>query len=142
MSYRVSTLKEHQFESRIGGYAFGEDRDFGFRVSHGSKLAVEPRARCLHHSARENRLNHRRLGTEATVMTYVWVREQRSKGLSRIAFFWSAVGDLLRHGFVAVTGNGPDAEDSRAHARGIYDGLKIILMGNASRHAWGTAGPS
>jgi glycosyltransferase involved in cell wall biosynthesis len=136
MSYRMSALREHKFESRFEGYCFGEDRDFAFRVSCRSRLTIEPRAKCLHHSAGQNRLNHRRLGLEATVMTYAWVQEQRSNGLSRIACLWSAFGDLLRHSLAALTSQGPSRKDSVAHARGILEGLRIILIGKASAYAF------
>lgn len=136
MSYRISTLREHKFDE---GLSFGEDRDLGFRISRRLRLAVEPGAGCLHHQAKENRLDGRKLGRNATVLTYAWVREQRSNGLSRLAFFWSAFGDVLRHVAIGVMGRGQIASESFAHALGIVDGLKVIASGRVDR--LGAGGP-
>jgi GT2 family glycosyltransferase len=136
MSYKMSVLERHQFEERLEGYCFGEDRDFAFRVSRTNRLTVEPDARCLHHSAAENRVDHRRLGRDATAMTYAWVSEQRGNGLSRVAALWSAVGDLLQHGVLAFTGEGQNAANSREHVRGVLEGLVLIASGRASDYTF------
>jgi hypothetical protein len=120
----MATLREYEFNEQL---SFGEDRDLGFRITRRLRLAIEPSARCLHHHAMENRLDGRRLGRNATVLTYVWVSEQRSNGLSRLAFFWSVLGDFLRHVALGVAGPGTSRSQSLAHARGIVDGVKEIV---------------
>jgi GT2 family glycosyltransferase len=127
MSYSMNTLREHSFDERLLGYSFGEDRDFGFRVSRTAKLAVEPTAHCLHHRASENRLNQRQYGFETTALTYAWVIEHRHDGLWPPAFFWSVFGDLLRHVASAALSNSTERRHEIAFVQGIVRGLIAIL---------------
>jgi hypothetical protein len=137
MSYRLSTLERHQFNERLEGYAFGEDREFGYRVSREGRLAIEQEAKCVHHMAAENRLDHHRHGRLTTLLTYAFVLEHREEGLSLLAFAWSVVGDLLRHGVLGAaalvgTGRRQSVSDSASHIRGILSGIGAIVANRQS----------
>lgn len=126
MSYRMEALISQEFDERLSGYSFGEDRDFSFRLSRTHKLAVEPEARCLHHRAPENRLNSARFGFESTVLLYSWVREHREDGLRLSAFWWSLLGDVLRHVIAALTRQQGRAGDPWPYVKGVFRGVRHL----------------
>jgi glycosyltransferase involved in cell wall biosynthesis len=129
MSYRIEVLRGLKFNERLKGYSFGEDRDFSFRVSKSWKLAVEADAWCEHRRAETGRMDARRFGFESTVLTYAWLQSLRSIKCFRLAFFWSALGDVLRHLAAAATNqSGLAGPDPSGHARGVIRGLATIAL--------------
>jgi GT2 family glycosyltransferase len=97
MSYRTTAFDEVMFDSRLMGYSLGEDYDFGFRLSRRHRLIVEPAATCTHYMTQSGRKSVRLYGRQRTLITYCWVSEYRDLGLSRIAFWWSTLGDVMLH---------------------------------------------
>jgi len=95
MSYRKRVFQSHRFDERLEGWSWGEDFDFGFRVSRSGRLVVEPEARCNHRTSPVNRLSRERLGYESTILLYCWVKEQRHNGMSLMLFWWSVAGEVL-----------------------------------------------
>lgn len=132
MSYKVSVVLNHKFDDRLEGYSYGEDRDFSFRVSNSALLMIADKARVRHLQATENRLGSRRLGYQVSLGTYVWVREQRHTGLSRLLCAWSIIGDAIRHCGAAWTGEPSPGGAPFDYARGALDALKVIAVGRAS----------
>jgi GT2 family glycosyltransferase len=130
MSYRVSVFAENEFDNRLSGYSHGEDYDFGFRVSRGHPLAVEPESHCLHHRSARNRVDTRRLAYVGTVSGYVWAREQRRSGISVLAYWWSVFGELLLH---SSYGLWKRDRSELLRCRGVVGGVRAILAGRASR---------
>jgi hypothetical protein len=114
------------------GYSLGEDIDFGFRVSRTHRLAVESSARCFHQFSSKNRLTREKYGHMRTVVTYCWVREHRSDGMSLLAFWWSVLGDLLLH---AADGIVVRRRGGGQYAKGIIRGIATIAAGRATRSA-------
>jgi GT2 family glycosyltransferase len=98
MSYRLEVFGDLMFDNRLEGSSLGEDYDFGFRLSRRRKLAVEPGARCVHHLTPTLRGSRRATARQGTENTYRWVDENRDLGMSRIAFWWATVGDVILHG--------------------------------------------
>jgi len=130
MSYRVAVFDEHRFDDRLRGWSWGEDFDFGFRVSRNAHLMVTADARCIHHLSPLNRHSAERLGFETTLLLYVWVREQQQAGMSPVLFWWATFGELLMrylHGIVWKE------VDELAQARGVARGVREILRGKATR---------
>lgn len=128
MSYRMETLRAFTFDDRLSGYSHGEDRDFGFRVSRTRKLAVEERARCIHHGEIGNPANAKQYAYDRTVIEYAWVCEQRGSGLSRAAFLWSAFGEFVLYFGAAVTRIRTRTPDPMGYAMGVLTGLKDIVL--------------
>jgi glycosyltransferase involved in cell wall biosynthesis len=129
MTYRLTALIQHRFEDRLEGRSLGEDARFGYQVSRSSRLIVEPLARCLHHESELNRAGEEVLAYERTILTFCWVREQRSNGMSLLLFTWSAVGDtLLRAVHAVVTADAADL----GRARGNLKALWRILRGHVT----------
>lgn len=130
MSYRVAVFDEHRFDDRLRGWSWGEDFDFGFRVSRNAHLVVTADARCIHHLSPLNRHSAERLGFETTILLYVWVREQQQHGMSPVMFWWATVGELLMRTLHGVLWR---EVDELAQARGVARGVREILRGKATR---------
>jgi GT2 family glycosyltransferase len=130
MSYRAKVFERHRFDDRLNGWSWGEDFDFGFRVSRTGHLVVEPEARCNHHMSPLNRYSQERLGRESTILMYCWVKEQRSNGMSLTLFWWSVIGELSMR---IVRGAKASRRDELSRVRGILDGLWCIWSKKASR---------
>jgi len=130
MSYRLSVFNTYRFDDRLVGLSLGEDYDFGFRVSRGARLTVATDARCIHHASLQNRHSSERVGSEATVLTYAWVQEQRENGMSPALFWWATIGELLMRG---VHGMLARNTIELARARGVARGAVEILRGRATR---------
>ncbi len=120
MSYRTEMVLNYRFDDRLEGYSFNEDVDLGFRISRHHRLIVDPSARCIHHGA-PNGLKFEKFVYLRLVLTYCWVREHRSEGMSLLAFWWSVLGDLLLH------------LRDRQEAKGIIRGILTTAMGRARR---------
>jgi Glycosyltransferase like family 2 len=109
MSYRITAFKEIMFDGRLEGSSLGEDYDFSFRLSRKHKLAVEPLATCIHHLTPTARSSMRANARQSTQTTYRWVRENRALGMSRAAFWWSTLGDVVFHATPWILRGNPDA---------------------------------
>ena len=131
MSYRIDVLRTNQFDERLRGYSYGEDRDFSFRVGQQWRLAVADAARCEHRKAESARMDAERFGFESTILSYAWMMEWQDAGhFSRPAYVWSALGDVLRHLAAAATGQAALSGGSPLdHARGVMRGLRTIVRG-------------
>jgi GT2 family glycosyltransferase len=131
MSYRMEVLNQMHFNEQLRGYSYGEDRDFSFRVGRRWGLAVAEGAKCEHRRAESPRLEPERFGFESTVLIYAWMSEWRvAAGFSRVAFFWSTLGDILRHvGAAAVKQSAISGGAPLPYARGVIRGIRAILRG-------------
>ena len=130
MSFRLAVFEQLAFDGEMTAYSMGEDYDFTFRLSRMHRIVVEPRAECIHHVTPTGRLTaraHARLRTEAT---HRWVCAHRAMGMSRAAFWWSAVGDCLLNGAYGVLRGESGA---RQAARGVIDGALAIAMTGAQQ---------
>jgi GT2 family glycosyltransferase len=130
MSYLTSICREHRFDGRLRGYSPGEDLDFGFRVSRQSRLLVAHEARCLHHVSPSNRMAAYDFWRDRTILMFAWAREQRPNGISRIAFVWSVLGELILLLLAALKNR--DRSSLKAPA-GVMAGLKVCIQARASR---------
>lgn len=131
MSYRIEVLNQMKFNERLQGYSYGEDRDFSFRVGSAWGLAIAHQAKCEHRKATNSRMDSERFGFESTVLTYAWMSEWRTSGhFSRVAYFWSAIGDVIRHLGAAVTRKpGISGKHPLGHVHGVIRGIATILRG-------------
>ena len=136
MSYRIAVFDRMMFDDRLEGsslgsysVSLGEDYDFGFRLSREHRLAVEPSARCVHHLTPTVRGSMRARAQQRTRTTHRWVSEHRELGLSRTAFWWSALGDFLLHAAYGILRRDPEY---LREARGVVDGV-IAIVRHGSR---------
>jgi len=129
MSFRITVFDDTTFDGGLRGYSIGEDYDFSFRVSRTHKLVVEPAATCIHHLTPTMRGSARTHARQATEATHRWVNAHRELGMSPVAFWWSAFGDLLLR-----VGHGVVCRDRKSlHAAiGVVDGVTAIIFGRAS----------
>lgn len=124
MSYRLSAFDGIMFDGRLTGYSLGEDYDFSFRLSRRHRLVVEPSATCIHHLTPTVRGSMRTHAQQRTQLTHRWVGEHRSFGMSRLAFWWSTLGDfLLRMGYGVLRLD----RETLLEALGVLDGVRAIL---------------
>lgn len=130
MSYRMSTFQRERFDDRLEGYSPGEDFDFGFRVSRWGCLAIEHGARCLHHVSAVNRMDAYKHARDSTALLYVWVKEQRSSGMSRPHFWLATTGDVVIN---LVYGAIRRDRQALGRAAGLIAATAIILRGDARR---------
>jgi GT2 family glycosyltransferase len=124
MSYRVQAFSEAMFDGRLEGPSLGEDYDFSFRLSRKHKLAVEPKATCIHHVTPAARASIREGVRINTQSTYRWVSENRALGMSRVAFWWSILGNIALHAFPWIIGGN---HDSKQETLGILEGVFAIV---------------
>lgn len=97
MSYRLTAFSEIMFDDRLEGSSLGEDYDFSFRLSRKHKLAVEPSAICVHYQTPNARSSVRGSARQSIQTMYRWVVENRALGMSRLAFWWATLGDVVFH---------------------------------------------
>ena len=125
-SYRAEVFDRHRFDPAVEGPSPRlEDLDFSVRVARDGPLAVVPEARCVHRVSGRNRRGTVATTRERLVRRYWFVRKNMDRPLNRLAFWWSALGQLI----ALVTSSDPD---SRAALRGHVRGL---------RQAWTRAHP-
>jgi succinoglycan biosynthesis protein ExoA len=96
MSFRREVLAEHDFDERLCGYALGEDLSFSYAVGRRWRLVATPLARLDHRQARDGRPPTRAFRTMSVFNKYLFVREQRARGvLDWASYLWANLGDLL-----------------------------------------------
>ncbi len=126
MSYRIAVFDKAMFDDRLKGYSLGEDLDFGFRLSRGHLLVlvVEPSATCIHHLTPTARDSMRAIARQGTQSAQRWVSENRGLGLSRTAFWWATLGEILLHTARWILS---DDTDALQQTLGILDGVVAII---------------
>jgi GT2 family glycosyltransferase len=125
MSYRLDCLDGLEFDSTRDGYAWGEDFDFSFRLSREHPLSICPDARILHMESPVNRLRVGELSRTRTVALHGWVVQHQIDGMSRCAFAWSAVGEVLLRSLSFIKSMSRDDRDT---ALGVCRGIWDILL--------------
>lgn len=129
MSYRIGVFADVLFDSRLEGYSLGEDYDFGFRLSRIHRLVVEPGATCVHHVTQVSRNSVRAVAQEGTVTVHRWVEENRELGMSRPAFWWATLGEVMLHTASWLLRGDHDALQE---TRGVLDGVFDIVRNLSS----------
>lgn len=109
MSYRIMVFTEVMFDGRLKDSSLGEDYDFSFRLGRKHRLAVEPSATCVHHLTPTARSSMRANARQSTQTIYRWVVENRALGMSRLAFWWATLGDVVIHATPWIFRGNPDA---------------------------------
>jgi GT2 family glycosyltransferase len=121
-SYRAEVFTEHRFDPAVEGPSPRlEDLDFSVRVAQDGPLAVVPTARCIHRIAAQNRRDTAATTRERLVRRYWFVEKNMDRLRNRLAFWWSAVGQLA----ALVTSSKPER---RAALRGHLRGLRQVWM--------------
>ncbi|MGC9521714.1 MAG: glycosyltransferase family 2 protein [Anaerolineae bacterium] len=96
-AYRAEVLTQFSFDEEVGGYAYMEDVDFSYRVSHHYGLFYQPEARIYHHRSPVGRdsifvtrrmyiLNHNRFFFKNVYPRCRWCL---------VAYLWAIVGLYL-----------------------------------------------
>ncbi|MEF8815640.1 MAG: glycosyltransferase [Salinibacter sp.] len=94
-SYRARVFDTHRFDPAVEGPSPRlEDLDFSARVAEDGPLAVVPGARCVHRVSSRNRRGTAATARERLVRRYWFVRKNMDHPLNRLAFWWSALGQL------------------------------------------------
>lgn len=130
MSYQLKMTRGLQFDSRLQGYSWGEDFDFGFRLSRTERLRIEPRARVVHTESPVSRLSSRVLAAQRTVRLYRWVDEHQALGMSRVAWGWSVLGELVMRAGSGVFARNPN---DLSTALGVLGGVGSICRSELAR---------
>ena len=121
-SYRAEVFEQHRFDPAVEGPSPRlEDLDFSVRVAQDGPLAVVPEAQCVHRIAAQNRRDTTATTRERLVRRYWFVKKNMDRPGNRLAFWWSAVGQLV----ALVTSTTPE---SGAALRGHLRGLRQVWM--------------
>lgn len=116
-SYRADVFDTHRFDPRVEGPSPRlEDLDFSVRVAQEGSLAVVPEARCVHRASPRNRRDTAATTRERLVRRYWFVEKNMDHLVNRLAFWWSALGQLI----ALVTSSNPNRRAAlRGHLRGL-----------------------
>ena len=130
MSYRLDAIGPLTFDNRLEGYSLGEDLYFSYALSRTHRLTIARDARVVHHLSPVNRHSSERISRERIELLHRFVRENRDRGLTLSAFWWSVVGEALLHFVHGVASR--DGRGTRARARGVAIGGVHALRTSAS----------
>jgi GT2 family glycosyltransferase len=111
---------EFRFEEGLTGYSLHSDLDFTYRISRKWRLAVDPKARLVHHKSPTNRMSREEYARRLLIHQYWIVEKNIRHPLKKPAFWWASVGRYL--GLLAS--RHPHARDVR---RGLLRGLPVIV---------------
>lgn len=116
-SYRAEVFETHRFDSTVEGPSPRlEDLDFSFRVAQDGPLAVVAEARCVHRVSPRNRRDTAATTRERLVRRYWFVEKNMDHLSNRLAFWWSALGQLI----ALVVSSNPDSQEAlQGHLRGL-----------------------
>lgn len=118
MSFRRSELDRVPFDERVG--IVGEDVDYALRL--GGRLLAIPTARLEHRQSPVNRLAQADWNARFVVQRHAWL-DAHPRRLSRLAFWWSALGEFA----FALMGVARRAPDAREHLRSIMGAYRAVL---------------
>lgn len=124
MSWRLDVLRAHQFNEALSARALAEDLQFSYEVGLVGLLRVVPAARCLHRERGVLDADQRALAKERLRTFNSWVNGNRDNGLSRAAFWWSVVGEVILYG---LSGLLPGERRARSRALGVLDGVVELV---------------
>ena len=128
MSYRMARIDGLAFDNRLEGYSYGEDVVFSYALSEHHRLLVEPRARVRHHLSPVNRQSRFQVARDGVLLRHRFVRENRRRGLSLRAFWWSVASDVgLRLVKGVVTLDLISLATARGMAAGAWDVVRRPL---------------
>lgn len=125
--WRREVIREFSYDEWFSGTGYLEDLDYSLRVSRKYRLAVVADARLDHLSWPIRREMNYTLGRWQVVNRYYLVRKH---GLSRPAFWWSMVGQLVTNAAKAIV------ERDTALARrmaGNVAGVAAVALGREER---------
>lgn len=132
-SFKKEVFKEFKFSMKYQdktGYAQGEDREFGFRVSRKYKLMLNPEAKVYHFREPKAKLEARRRTRNFILSRFIFFKEHLSKKRWRwILFFYSFFGYTLWKAFLLFASF---KESEIEKFKGILDALKEIVEGSTS----------
>jgi glycosyltransferase involved in cell wall biosynthesis len=96
MAYRQQVFKEYKFDQSLGRYAWGEDKDFSFRLSKKHRLVATPNALLTHLKTPSGRIDRVELGYMEIVNPYNFVRKNlHPKFYHWLALYWAFLGIFL-----------------------------------------------
>jgi GT2 family glycosyltransferase len=130
MSYRLDRIGAERFDERLVG-PWGDDVDFGFRLSRRQRLVVDGRVRLAHHPSSVGRASARRLARSRVSVLHAWVREHADDGLRRSAFWWSVFGEVVISLLMA-----PLRPEKAAVAAGLLQGTADVVRHGSDRSRW------
>lgn len=95
-AYRRQVFDDFRFADILEGYSLDEDLDFSYRVGREHCLLVYPAASMIHRRSSDNRLPGRQYFEDYLIHRYWFVRNNLPAVTGRVAFWWSAMGRMLR----------------------------------------------
>lgn len=120
MSFRRQVLELHPFDESVG--IVGEDVDYALRIGPNARLLAVPAARLEHRQSPVNRVTAQAWNGQLILQRHLWLR-QHPERLSRAAFWWSAVGELL----FALLGVARRVPSSREHLQEVLGAYRRIV---------------
>ncbi|MDP8217550.1 MAG: hypothetical protein P9M03_02365, partial [Candidatus Theseobacter exili] len=127
-SYRKKIFREFGFTDKYRDYAFGEDKDFSYRVSKKYKLVVNPDAKAFHYKSPEMRPSKRKNGQKFVMGKYLIFRNLLEKRWwNWILFYYALSGYLLMRFLIALVSFDRSEWERIA---GIFEAIKNIWNGD------------
>jgi GT2 family glycosyltransferase len=133
-SYKKTIFEDfqfcHKYQSK-SGYAQGEDREFGYRVSKKYKLLLSPNAK-VHHfrSPKTGDANKKIKGRSFVLSRYLFFRDHLNEKWWRWSFFFYALaGHLILRVIIMLVSLDKNEFD---RVKGILSAIKSILRGKLS----------
>ncbi|MFN3805202.1 MAG: glycosyltransferase family 2 protein [Pyrobaculum sp.] len=121
-AFRREVLKEFRFDERLeelSRYAMWEALDFSYGVSRKYLLVINPRAKAIHRRAPTSRVDYLQYNRVYVYNLYYIVKKHK---LSRLAFWWSIFGLLLKHAIRGILW-----KEDRIRFRGLVEGIREIV---------------
>lgn len=95
MAYRKEVFSDLQFDEYYKGYAFGEDRDFSYRVSKKYDLVITPHAKVQHLSTNAGRIDICKLNYMRIINQWYFFKKNMQKSFKNCCCFCLALFGLM-----------------------------------------------
>lgn len=106
MSYRRDVFNDNRFDQTLGKYAWGEDKDFSYRLSKKYRLVATPLAKLTHLKASSGRINREHFGYMEIYNSYLFFRKNMAPKMTNwLALFWAFAGILLKNSINLINFN-------------------------------------
>ena len=129
MSYRKQVFIKNKFDESLGAYAWGEDRDFSYRISKNFHLIATPNALVTHLKEPEGRVHPENYGYMEIYFLYrFFYKNMPHKLFNWLALTWSFIGIFLKNLLRMVNSKDRLLVINQLH--GNYRGLHKVIFKN------------
>ena len=121
--WRKSVLLKFRYDQNYKDYAYGNDKEFAYRVSRKHHLVCVPGAEAIHDKSPESRISLYRLGRMKTGHQYYFYHRVFRKNILSPLFFWWSMGGMVLIYFTGAIFSADPCGRLR-EVRGMMQGLR------------------